>query len=359
MEKSKASAICLLLIMTCFLPSSNLSAQAQQDDIVYLVNGSIMRGTILEINKEIMTFLKKDGTVVELNNKQVMRYSSSRPLKELYRGGAVRESEPPVKSAEKAALAVTAAEPDPSEKISRHTLEIAPVIYRLEYEEPDLMSEKGFMYGVEGNYTYNNRTVMFGLGLEFAAGELDYDGSTWAGVPLKTDTEDYIIEFRSLIGGNIRAGRSKFTPFVGFAARYWNDNLKGAGGYEREILYYYSPIGIQTEGPLSDRWIWRLNAEYDLFWKGQVKSHLSDADPSFNDPAVNQNFGDGFGIRFSIQFKNRISEKFSWYIQPFFRYWDVQDSDTAILTQNGTPMSLVHEPANNTVFYGLAVGFEF
>ena len=169
----------------------------------------------------------------------------------------------------------------------------------------------------------------------------------------------HILEFQSLIGGNIHIGKSKVTPFIGFGIRYWNDTIMGAGGYEREILYYYSPIGVQMVSPLSDSWFWSLNAEYDLFWKGQVKSHLSDVDPGFNDPEVNQNFGDGFGIRFSLQFKNKISEKFSWYIEPFFRYWDVGDSDTAILAFNDVPIALVYEPENNTTSYGLYIGFEF
>ncbi len=308
MNKNRKIIICLFLIMTCVLLSSNLPAQERTDDIVYLVNGSFMRGTIIEIKKDIMTFRKKDGTVVELKTSAVMRFSSDRPVKELYRGEIDQEIEAPKKSVEAEVFDKTAKESMTAEIISKHSFEIAPVIYRFEYEEPSLMSEKGFMYGVVGKYAYNSRNVMFGLSIEYAVGELDYDGSTWAGVPLKADTEDYILEFRSLIGGNIHKGRSKITPFIGFGVRYWNDTIKGSGGYEREIIYYYSPIGVKTTSPLSDRWFWSLNAEYDLFWKGQVKSHLSDVDPGYNDPEVNQNFGDGFGIRISLQFKNKISK---------------------------------------------------
>ncbi len=359
MDKNRKIIIGLFLIMTCILLSSNLPAQEQKDDIVYLVNGSSMRGTIIEIKKDIMTFRKKDGTVVELKTSEVMRFSSNRPVRKLYREETDQGIEAPKKSVETEVFDKTAKESMTSEIISKHSVQIAPVIYRFEYEEPTLMSEKGFMHGVAGKYAYNNRTVMFGLSIEYAAGELDYDGSTWGGTPVSANTEDYILEFRSLIGGNIHKGRSKITPFIGFGVRYWNDTIKGSGGYEREILYYYSPIGVKTVSPLSDSWFWSLNAEYDLFWKGQVKSHLSDADPGFNDPEVNQSFGDGFGIRFSLQFKNKISEKFSWYIEPFFRYWDVGESDTAILALNGVPIGLVYEPDNNTTSYGLYIGFKF
>ena len=146
---------------------------------------------------------------------------------------------------------------------------------------------------------------------------------------------------------------------MGFGLRYWNDTAQGSGGYEREILYLYSPIGFKLAGPVSSKWSWGFSGEYDLFWKGWVTSHLSDADPGFNDPENHQSFGDGFGIRFSIQFRHHVSERFSWYIEPFFRYWDVEQSDYAILTYYGTPFDYVYEPENNTLCYGITVGFGF
>lgn len=248
----------------------------------------------------------------------------------------------------------------PAEQVSPHSFEVAPVAYRFEYEEPSIMSEKGFLYGVMGRYAYNQSAVMIDCSLEFASGSLDYDGSTWGGTPVKADTDDYLFEIRTLLGGNIYQGKNKVTPFIGFGLRYWNDTIQSAGGYEREILYLYSPIGIKLAGPISAKWSWSFSGEYDLFWKGWVTSHLSDADPGFNDPENNQSFGEGFGVRVSFQFRNHLSEKFSWYIEPFFRYWDVEQSDYAILTYYGAPTGLkVYEPENNTLAYGVTVGFGF
>jgi hypothetical protein len=247
----------------------------------------------------------------------------------------------------------------PDEAAVRHSFEFASTVFRFEYEEPSLMSEKGFMYGILGRYAFNNNAVMLGCSLEFAAGDLDYDGRTFGGTPVTADTEDYLLEFRSLIGGNIRQGKTRVTPFIGIGVRYWNDTIQASGGYEREITYLYTPIGVNFTGPLSAKWSWGFSGEYDLFWKGWIISHLSDVDPGFNDPENDQSFGDGFGVRISFKFRNQISEKFSWYIEPFFRYWDVGQSDTAILTYYGTPAALVVEPDNNTTSYGLTVGIGF
>ncbi|MDF1591573.1 MAG: hypothetical protein P1P89_08685 [Desulfobacterales bacterium] len=243
---------------------------------------------------------------------------------------------------------------------SPHSFEIAPVVFRFEYEEPSLMSEKGFLYGIMGRYAYNHKAVMIDSSLEYAAGSLDYDGSTWGGTPVKADTDDYLFEIRTLLGGNIYQGKNKVTPFLGFGLRYWNDTIQGSGGYAREILYLYTPIGFKLTGPVSSKWSWGFSGEYDLFWKGWVTSHLSDADPGYNDPENTQSFGDGFGVRISFQFRNHISTRLSWYIEPFFRYWDVGPSDYAILTYYGAPTGLfVYEPENNTLTYGVTFGFGF
>jgi len=217
----------------------------------------------------------------------------------------------------------------------------------------------GFLFGVMGRYAYNRKAVMLGCSLEFAAGILDYDGSTWSGTPVNADSNDFLFEFRTVVGGNLHKRKTKITPFIGLGLRYWNDDLQASGGYEREILYLYSPIGIKFTRPLSTRWSWGFSGEYDLFWKGWVTSHLSDADPGYNDPKNHQSFGDGFGVRFSFQFRNHISEKLSWCIEPFFRYWDVAQSDYAPLTLYGAPAGYVYEPENNTLSYGVTVGFGF
>ncbi len=244
-------------------------------------------------------------------------------------------------------------------KTSSHRFEVAPVISWFEYKEPSVMSEKGFMAGVRGRYTFNRGAFMVDCGLELTAGSLDYDGQTWSGVPVKRDTDDYLFEFRSLLGGNIYLGKSRITPFVGIGVRYWNDEIREGGGYEREIQYLYSPVGLKMEGPISSKWSWHFSGEYDLFWQGRVKSHLSDVDPGFNDPRNTQGFADGYGLRFSLQFRNQATERLSWYIEPFFRYWDVERSDYAVLTYYGVPFGVGYEPENNTLAYGVTIGVGF
>jgi hypothetical protein len=223
------------------------------------------------------------------------------------------------------------------------------------------MEEKGFMYGLMGKYTYHgDNKLMLNASLEYVSGELDYNGQTWRGIPLKADTDDWIVQSRGLIGYDyVFNGKHLITPFIGIASRYWNDVIGGIGGYEREIAYWYSPIGIKTVSPLSDKWTWGLSAEYDLFLVGEVKTHLNDVALGANDPEVDQDFGNGYGLRFSVRFERELTKNYALSIEPYIRYWDIDKSSTATITYDGKPIGHLHEPANETTSYGLRLIFVF
>ncbi|MFP4572218.1 MAG: autotransporter outer membrane beta-barrel domain-containing protein [Desulfobacterales bacterium] len=250
--------------------------------------------------------------------------------------------------------------------VNPYSFKVGPDMRYINYEEDALdMEIDGFMYGVSGEINYHGISegkapLMASLSVEFLVGEMDYDGGTWAGDPAKADTDDWIFHARELLGYDFFVnGNHLITPFVGIAYRYWNDEIDGIGGYEREIQYWYSPIGVQTLSRLSDQWTLGLSAEYNLFWSGLVKSHLSDVSPVVNDPSVSQDFGDGYGLRFSADFIRKFSDRHSMVIEPYITYWDIDDSDFATLREQGVPVGWVYEPANETLSYGLRVSFGF
>ncbi len=246
--------------------------------------------------------------------------------------------------------------------LSPHRFGVALVANYIDYEEPSLMGIDGFMYGLQGDYTYRNSRIKLVLhtSLELTFGNLSYDGQTFAGIPVQDDTDDWIVEPR-LWGGYdfVLKGKHVITPFIGFGYRYWNDTIGGAGGYEREIGYFYSPIGVETRSPLAGGWDWGFSAEYDLFWSGRVKSHLSDVDPLVNDPVVNQERGSGYGLRFAFRFDRDITNRLALMVEPYAIYWRVDRTYATILTFADVPVASVYEPVNNTGTYGIRVHFVF
>jgi hypothetical protein len=219
----------------------------------------------------------------------------------------------------------------------------------------------GPLYGVYGTYTYHGgNRLMAEASLALAYGDLDYDGRTWGGSPAHADTEDSFVEFRGLIGYDWRATeRPVVTPFAGLGYRYWNDDIKGSGGYERETTYWYCPFGVQTTSPLSHNGQWGIIAEYDLLLGGTVQSHLSDADSGYNNPEVELKTGNGYGLRCSVWVATKIEEEFTLRVEPFLIYWNIDESDSAKLKLNGTPVGYIYEPSNDTTSYGLRLRMEF
>jgi hypothetical protein len=232
--------------------------------------------------------------------------------------------------------------------------------YRLisfDYDEPDI-TEEGLLHGVFAEYTHRfDNPVMLALEAEYYSGELDYDGEYQNGAPLETDTDDYIFQVRGLAGWDFDYAGWTLTPYAGLGWRYWNDDINAAGGYEREIRYFYAPLGFEAATVPAEKWIIGFSGEYDLFLDGQVEAHLSDVGPGYEDASLDQNFAEGYGVRISAYARHSF-ERFFVRLEPFFRYWDIQESDTDTAAVPGGTATWV-EPENDTTIFGasLSVGF--
>lgn len=330
---------CFIIVFAiCFFNTKVTFAQDEMEDVVYFEDGAVVRGKILELNTTKVIIETKGGQKINRSFKEVRTILEEKVKTKVVFADGTKPIMP------------------------EHSFGIGLETGYFDYKENGLMEEDGFMYGVVGSYSYHSdNKLMINTSLKYSFGELDYDGQTWSGTPITADTDDWIVECRGLVGYDyVLNGRHLITLFTGIGYRYWNDDIDTNGGYEREIQYWYSPIGVKTVSPLFDNWTWGLTAEYDLFWSGKVKSHLSDVLPGLNDPKVDQDFGDGYGLRFSVRFEKELKKNYALSIEPYIRYWDIDKSDTATLSYYGTPsVYYVYEPENETTSYGLRLNFEF
>ncbi len=263
-------------------------------------------------------------------------------------------------------VAITFAETNGTTLVNTYNLELGPDIRYLNYKEPDYdIDITGLMYGISGKFTYHgisnmDNYLLAGLDFEVLGGGLDYEGQTQSGTPLEESSDDWLVETRALIGSEYFFGDENIlTLFTGIGYRYWNNNISGSAGYEREVQYWYAPIGIKTVGHLYSNWTAGMNAEFDFFLGGKVKSHLSDVDPDFNDPEVDQDPANGFGLGFSLHFTRDFKRRNqSLMFEPYIRYWEIEKSDKSKLTSNG---NFVHifEPENETVSGGVRISLSF
>ncbi|MHB8845628.1 MAG: hypothetical protein ACYC7L_12890 [Nitrospirota bacterium] len=226
------------------------------------------------------------------------------------------------------------------------------------YKEPGLMRESGIMYGVTGAYTGVGRDILVKLDGTLSAGEVEYVGSYSDGTPLTAKgIQDTMFEFRAALGLTefIRKDTS-FIPYLGLGYRFLYDGADAIpGGYRRESNYIYLPLGI--EGMVLTKGNWRMGftLEYDLFLSGRQYSYLSDVNPGYNDMENTQD--SGYGCRASLKFI--LGGKRDLIIEPFAKYWKIDQSDTTVITSFGTPIGSGYEPANNSTELGLRLLMRF
>ncbi len=256
------------------------------------------------------------------------------------------------------------------------TIDGGPELHYFKYEEPDVMEEEGMMFGAfgraalrikENRPVQNLSDVLTGINTFMFEGRLSFGNVDYTsnGTGSVDDIFDFLAEIRGLAGFDLPAGDNHLlTPYAGLGYRYWFDELGGKvsttgdAGYDRESNYLYLPIGIATKSRLSGGWNLGLNLEYDLFLDGQQKSHLEDVSPALSTLDNDQN--DGYGIRGSVSLtKEMPGSRVSLLVEPFVRFWDIDDSSEATVTCGGTPCLVGYEPRNKTLEVGARVGARF
>jgi len=230
------------------------------------------------------------------------------------------------------------------------------------YKEPEIgVKDKGKMYGFGAAYTYHH-DLMFRAELDYYAGKIDYE----SGSGRLNDVPHYIVELRWLIGRDYPRYNSPIcdylTSYTGLGYRYWKDGSGGKVtdlgkyGYDRETTYLYSPLGLETIKRVKNQWFIGAVIEYDLFWVGKNKSHLSHIDPSAPDLEFNQDSGDGF--RFALKM-NKAFDRAKIGIVSFFHYWDIDQSETIILFDPSSGYWFFYEPENKTTEFGINLMVQF
>ena len=240
--------------------------------------------------------------------------------------------------------------------------EIGIGLFHSDYEETDngadSMSLKGLMGGFLVSYThrapYNN--IMLKGELETGVGNVDYQSPKGGSM---TDIDQSMGEFRGILGYDFYVNDSVvITAYTGFGIRYLSNAsggktaTSGAPGYDRESTYYYSPIGVEVASETKNGWALAFVAEYDVFWGGEQESQLGDA--YFGAGVVKNEQDSGYGLRASVKIGNKKNLPF--IIEPFFRYWNIDDSDSVNVPALGIPFM---EPSNETMEIGVKLYIRF
>lgn len=230
---------------------------------------------------------------------------------------------------------------------------IGAEISHITYSERQAMREKGIMYGLSQSLTYRSG-LMLELNGRFSFGDVDYE-STESG--LLDNINDSMVEVRFLGGYDFLTRKNvTVTPYLGIGYRYLNDNSNGMVtnvgdlGYERESNYVYSPIGMDLVFPLNSGISLGFTGEYDQFWYGMQRSHLSDVHNAFQDIENTQREGNGWRASARI---TKETSTVDLSVETFIRWWNISESDTSDIMFANVLVGYGYEPSNKSVEYGV------
>ena len=252
----------------------------------------------------------------------------------------------------------------------RHEGGLSFELSNIYYDEPGFMRNKGFMWGASGDYTYRPNNLRFKLDSRFSFGNVDY----WSdGTGTAEDFRDYNFETRFSFGFDFgtTSKTAFFSPYTGLGYRYLFDGSEGretssgARGYDRKSNYLYSPLGIEAMFRLKGGWSLGLTGEYDHFWHGWQYSELGyyQLVPlliEVPDYVAKDDQEKGWGARTSLSIIRNLG-RVDLLIEPYIRYWDIEDSDGFKLYVIGYPDYPFggREPANSTTEWGTKLGIRF
>ena len=241
-------------------------------------------------------------------------------------------------------------------------LELGLQSYGYTYEETfegGGIEDEGRMTGFTVEYGRPVGRFSFDARFRYAQGEIDYkagDGARLNDVPQASG------QLELLLGRPfpLSAGTT-VTPYVGLGSRVLLDDsggrvtATGLEGYDREVSYAYVPLGAATRSDLGGGRTLALNGQVDWLVGGEVSSdfrRLGDGAP-----LVKTEFNEGYGLELSATYFTPVRGARIGF-GPFLRYWDVDQSDSVVLTDEDGSIELF-EPPNTTWEVGLklVVGF--
>ena len=242
------------------------------------------------------------------------------------------------------------------------------------YKEPSLqLKEPGWMTGLTGKATWNLSygTFLSADGL-VASGLGQYSSPSGK----LNNTEFSIYEARVIAGQkfNFHLGSTPvfLKPYAGYGFRRLNDNgfygvtEKNEWSYKRKQDYRYVPIGLSFGIPSqTNAWSIETNVEYDYFLEGRNKTYLKDLALFSSWPTAQEEVNlklkqkKGKGIRASVKFtQNGILGFDQFSIEPFYKRWDADDSNTVIVTTSENITGYL-EPKNSFEEIGIKFSAKF
>jgi hypothetical protein len=236
--------------------------------------------------------------------------------------------------------------------------------YKEDVPAPYKSTENGWLPGFYLGWNYNKKSGAFSkVFLEFSFGDVEYDGTTQAGTPVKFSEDNYQFLFRGEwnIGYKIAITKDiSIKPYAGYGYRYWSRGQEKITAtytsYNEKYYWHYIPVGIGADFNIGERLVIEPNVGLRIMFYGKMIAYLSELNSANDDPEFK--LGNRTGWYAEIPFRYKFSQFWSVVIKPWYEYSEIGKSDYVEYTYNGS-RHIAYEPASRTHQYGMNAGVVF
>ena len=236
-------------------------------------------------------------------------------------------------------------------------------MYYKEVENGGIMDrDYGYFNGIHTEMRLESRTLWSRLTADYSwTKNATYDGSiqylNGQTIPYKSSTNERVNLYEGDIGYKaVNESTATLTPYVGLGYRIWWRGADTAMDYVEKYTWYYGAAGLN--------YVWRL----DRFTAGaDVAAHIpfsmkmtTNINGQYDETVFNLKTMVGFGaqlpLTYDIYSNHSGSARLLLFLTPYYQYWPVGGSDVLVLTNNGVPSTVAHEPDSRTGIYGADAG---
>lgn len=224
-----------------------------------------------------------------------------------------------------------------------------------DYEEfsdagASLDREEGWLPGLQAGLTRDYGRWFVEAGLQWSSGEADYSS------PQADTTTDEDIRNLELLAGIPwhSTDRQRASLVAGLGYREWRRDIRStasASGLDETYRWGYGVLGLRGEQQFDAGTRVVVELQLTRTINPDIKVHF---DNTYDD--VRLDLGAETGYRVNLRFDRELDANKSFWLSPWYEYWELGRSADSVLTSNGTPAGTVFEPRSETSNFGITMG---
>jgi hypothetical protein len=255
---------------------------------------------------------------------------------------------------------------DTRKNLPNYNFEFGLMYWRLDYKEdlpaPKKSTENGWLPGVYLGFSYNKKNDFYSkIFFELSFGDVEFDGTTTAGTPIRFSTDNHQSFFRGELNAGYNfavTGNISIKPYTGYGYRQWERGQATVTAtytsYKEKYYWHYIPVGVAADINCGKKVVIEPNVGLRIMFYGKMTAYFSELDPASNDPEFK--LGNRIGYYAEVPLRYKFTEFWSVIIKPWYEYSEIGQSDTVDLTTNGVVTGAAYEPSSRTHLYGVNLG---